>query len=136
MNANIPVAICWDDIVDAQLLGDFFDAQMEGVGFELLARHVGQDGSGQSHEACGLVLRGITPSVSLLASSRPIGFASWLGVASALQVMVAIDKPIGAILFCKAALAKRDVVRSGDPLISPRHPAELFATKIDTLGVK
>lgn len=46
MIANIPVAICWDDIVDAQLLGDFFDAQMESVGFELLTCHVGQDGSG------------------------------------------------------------------------------------------
>jgi hypothetical protein len=117
------VAISRDDVVDAQLLADFFDAQMKGVGFELLACHVGENGSRETHEASSLVLGDVAPSTALLASARTIGLGARLRVATALQVSVDGD---GRCLFLLIAIhptaaPQGDVVRSGDALVSPRH---------------
>lgn len=71
--ADLPIAISWNDIVDPQLLADLLDSQMQRVGLELLARHVRLDHCRQTREVGRLVVGGIAPSVSLLAT--PV--ASW-----------------------------------------------------------
>ena len=91
-----PVAFGRHDIVDAQLLADFLDAEMEGVRLQLLAGHVGRDGRRQAHEARSLILRHITPSVTLLPPARAVGFGSWFGVAATLQV--AIGRAIAVLI--------------------------------------
>lgn len=45
---------------------------MESVGLELLAGHVGDDGSGKAHQTGSLVLGRFAPTVALLATSRAI----------------------------------------------------------------
>jgi hypothetical protein len=65
---GIPVAFARDNVVDAELLTDFFDTQMKSVSFKLFGSHVGFDLGGQAHETCGLVVICITPSIALLAS--------------------------------------------------------------------
>ncbi len=67
---SIPVAVRGDHIVDFELLGNFFDAKMQGVGLELLAGHVGENGSRQAHEAGCLVLGRLAPARSLRDARR------------------------------------------------------------------
>jgi len=129
------IAVSWDDIVDAKLLGDFLDTQMQCVGLKLFTCHAGQDSSGQAHEASRLVLGCITPSVSLLSSSRSISFAARLGIASTLQV--AIDSSVAIkllLLISEATLPERDVVGTGDSLASPRHFRAIRDQTSDALG--
>jgi len=78
----IPVAVSWDDIIDLQLLCDFFDAKMKGVCLELLAGHVGNDGGWKTHQTGSFVLGRVTPTVSLLAALRAIFFGSYSTVSS------------------------------------------------------
>ena len=68
-----PVAIGWNDIVDAQLLANLFDAQMQCVGVELFTGHIAHDSSWQVHEASSLVVRGISPAVALLSLLGSVG---------------------------------------------------------------
>jgi hypothetical protein len=127
---HIPVAISWDDIVNLQFLGDFLDAQVQSVGLELLARHVGHDGSGQAHQTSRLVFSSISPSVPLLAAPGTIGLGGPLGAAATLQIAVSvrvgcsIDCAVNSIVGAAAnatGLPQRDVVRSRDTLTSPSH---------------
>lgn len=117
MESSLPVTIGGYDIVDAQLLGDFFDAQMQRVRFELLGRHVGHDGRRQAHQASSLVLGLVAPSVALATAARTIchGF----GVATALQVAIRLRTIV--VASDAPTVAERDVVRSSDALVSPRH---------------
>ncbi|KAI6776350.1 hypothetical protein HG530_000295 [Fusarium avenaceum] len=121
----LPIAVSWDDVVDAKLLGDFLDSQVQRIGLELLACHVGQDGSGQAHETSGLVLGCITPSVSLLSSSRSVRLAARLGIASTLQVAINAGvvniSAIEFLLIAETAFSQGDVVGTRDSLASPRH---------------
>lgn len=113
---------------------------MQGVGLELFTGHVGDNGRGQTHQASSLVLRGITPSVALLASARAVSIGARLRAATALQFAVAIavarlalgvtvggvaldgSSAVVAILIAsEASLSKRDVVGTRDSLVSPRH---------------
>lgn len=119
---------------------------MEGVGLELFAGHVGDDGSGQAHEPGGLVLVGVAPSVPLLATARSIRIRAWvmvsvkspyaqrfpcartrLGAATALQVAIAtvgiaVILGVGLVRFAaESALSQRDVVGSSNALVSPGH---------------
>jgi hypothetical protein len=143
---NLPVAIGGHNIIDLQLLTDFLDSQVEGVRLELFAGHVGDDGSGQAHEAGGLVLVGVTPSVPLLATARSIGLGAWVTVsvqspcvlgfpwartrlraATTLQVVIAsigiaVISGVGVVRFAaESALSQGDVVGSSDALVSPGH---------------
>jgi hypothetical protein len=70
---DIPVAVGWHHIVNLELLRDFFNAQMQGVGIKLLGSHGTVDGRGQAHQAGSLVLAGVAPSVALLALAGTIG---------------------------------------------------------------
>jgi hypothetical protein len=58
--------------LNLELLRDFFNAQMQRVGVKLLGSHGTVDGRGQAHQAGGLVLASIAPSVALLALTRTI----------------------------------------------------------------
>ena len=69
---NLPVAISRDDIIDPELLTNLFNTQVKSVGLELFAGHVGHDRSWKSHQTSCLVLCGVTPTVSLLATSFSI----------------------------------------------------------------
>jgi hypothetical protein len=69
---NLPVAIGRDNILDPKLLADFFDTQMKSVSLELFTCHVCHDGSRKSHEASSLVVSGVAPAISLLASPGSI----------------------------------------------------------------
>lgn len=82
---TLPVAVSGDDIIDLELLADFLDAKVEGVGLELFAGHICDDCSGEAHESSGLVLGGVAPSIALLATSRTIGIASCIKVSIALR---------------------------------------------------
>lgn len=73
----LPVTVSRNDIVNPQFLADLFDAQMQSVGLELFACHVGHNSGRKAHEAGCFVLRGIAPSVALLATARTIGFGSY-----------------------------------------------------------
>lgn len=115
--SSLPVTIGWYDVVDAQLLGDFLDAQMQRVRFELLGRHVGHDGRRQAHQSSSLVLCLVAPSVALATTARTI--CNGFGVPTALQV--AIRLRVIVVAPDAPAVAERDVVRSGDALVSPRH---------------
>lgn len=53
---------------------------MECVSLKLFAGHVGDNGSGQAHEASGLVLGSVAPSVPLLATTRSIRICAWMAV--------------------------------------------------------
>jgi hypothetical protein len=129
---DIPVPISRDDIVDLELLGYFFDAEMEGVRLELFAGHIGEDGSWETHEASGLILGRVAPTVSLLATLRAIEIRP-LRAAATLNVVIAVGEPIvdggvGTVIFgvCRVGaeathLPQGDVVGTGDALISPRH---------------
>jgi hypothetical protein len=70
---NVPVAIPWNDIVDADLLTDLFDSQVKSVSFELLRCHVGLDHGRETHEASCLVVGSIAPAVTLPTSLHAIG---------------------------------------------------------------
>jgi hypothetical protein len=70
--SDIPVAICWDNIVNLKLLTDFLNTQMQSISLKLLAGHVGHDSSWKSHQASCLVLSCIAPAISLLAASGSI----------------------------------------------------------------
>lgn len=71
-----PVAIGRHDIVDLELLTDLLNSKVESVRFELFAGHIGNDGGWEAHEAGGLVLGGVAPSVALLAAAGTIGIGS------------------------------------------------------------
>lgn len=45
---------------------------MQGISFKLFTCHVRHDCSWKSHETCSLILSSITPTISLLATSRSI----------------------------------------------------------------
>lgn len=128
----IPVAVCWDHIVDAQLLADLLDAKMKRVRLKLLAGHVGHDGGGQAHEASSLVLRRLTPTAALLSLARAIGDAARFRVAATLEI--AVDDAILFGLAAKASLAQGDVVRTRDALASPSHIAGPFRSGGDVKG--
>ena len=128
---HVPISIRRDNVVDAKLLANFFDSQVEGVGLELFAGHVGENGRGQTHKTGGLVLRNITPSVALLTAPGTIGLGAWFGIAATLEVaivvtiVVALNVFVGGAIFLvateAAGLAQGDVVGSRDTLVSPRH---------------
>jgi hypothetical protein len=69
---NLPIAIGRHNILDPKLLADFFDTQMKSVSLELFTCHVCHDGSRKSHEASSLVVSGVAPTISLLASPGSI----------------------------------------------------------------
>jgi len=71
-----PVAIGGNNILDPKLLTDLFNTQMKRVCFELFTSHVRHDGSWKSHEASSLVVSGVAPAISLLAS--PGSIARWV----------------------------------------------------------
>lgn len=73
----LPVAISRHNIIYLQLLANLLNTEMQGVGLELFAGHVCDDGGWKAHEAGSLVLRGIAPSVALLAAARSIGIGPW-----------------------------------------------------------
>lgn len=90
---SIPVSISRDNIVDLEFLGDFLDAQVQGVGLQLLARHIRDDGGREAHQAGGLVLGRFTPAVALLAALGTI--LRSFGAAAALDVaIIAVDGPV------------------------------------------
>lgn len=70
---HLPIAICWDDIIDPQLLTDLFDAQMQSVSFELLICHVGHNHGRKTHQSSSFILLRITPPIALLALLGAIG---------------------------------------------------------------
>jgi len=72
MRGSLPVAIGGDNILDPELLTDFFNAQMKSVCFELFASHIRHDSSWKSHKASSLVVSGVAPTISLLASPGSI----------------------------------------------------------------
>jgi hypothetical protein len=132
---HVPISIRRDNIVDAKLLANLFDSQVERVGLKLFAGHVGENGRGQTHKTGGLVLRNITPSVALLTAPGTIGLRAWFGIAATLEVaivvaivvtiVVALNVFVGGAIFLvateAAGLAQGDVVGSRDTLVSPRH---------------
>lgn len=70
---TVPIAVSGNDIVDSQLLTDFFDAKMQGVSFKLFRGHVCLDHGRKAHETSGLVVGGIAPSVTLPTSLHAVG---------------------------------------------------------------
>lgn len=73
---HIPVSVGGNDIVDLEFLSNLLDAQMESVGLELFAGHVGNDGGGEAHQAGSLVLGRFAPAVALLAAPRSVMLGS------------------------------------------------------------
>jgi hypothetical protein len=69
---TLPVSLVRHDIVDAQLLTNLLDTQVERVRFKLLFCHAGLDVGGQAHQTCRLVLRCLTPAILLLTTLRAI----------------------------------------------------------------
>lgn len=144
----LPVAISGHDIVNLEFLADLLDAEMERVGFELFTGHVCDDGGGKAHQAGSLVLRGIAPSITLLAAASAICLGSCATVSIADEVMrlgVATLTGLGAttalqvairsvgkatvelrrllliffdVRVAESALSKRDIVRSSDTLVA------------------
>jgi hypothetical protein len=70
---HAPVAIARDNVVDAKLLTDLLDAQVQGVCFKLFRGHVGLDHGRETHEASGFVVGGIAPTITLPTSLHAIG---------------------------------------------------------------
>ena len=66
--SGVPISIRRDDIVDAELLTDLLDTQMQHIGIELFSGHGRTDRCREAHEAGSLVLINVTPSVALLAA--------------------------------------------------------------------
>lgn len=121
---DIPITIGGHHVVDAQLLANLLDTEMQRVGLELLAGHGRENGGRKAHEASRLVLRRVAPAVALLATARPVGFASRFRIAASFELALfrASGDAIVAVLASEAArLAERDVVGAGDALTSPRH---------------
>ena len=69
---GLPVAICWDNIIDSELLAYLLNAQMKSVRLKLFASHVRHNRRRESHETCSFILRRVAPTVSLLATSLAI----------------------------------------------------------------
>lgn len=67
-----PIPIRRHYIVNPKLLTDLFNTKMQGIRLELLVGEVRHNHGRQAHQASGLVLLGITPTITLLASLRAI----------------------------------------------------------------
>lgn len=101
---NIPVSISGNNVVNLELLGDFLDAKMQGVGLQLFACHVGDDGGRKAHQSGGLVLSRFTPTVALLAALGTI--LGPFGAAAALDVaIIAVN---GAVVSLSVSVAVGD----------------------------
>jgi hypothetical protein len=65
MGKDSPVAISRNNIVDPELLADLLNPQMGHVCIQLLSSHGRSNCGGQVHKASGLVVRCITPTITL-----------------------------------------------------------------------
>lgn len=146
---DLPVTITWDNVVDADLLTDLLDAQVQSVCFELFRGHVRLNHGWKTHEAGGLVVGSITPTVTLPTSLHAIGSRfscedvsheclPWSGEGELTSGRTATTlagisiRRIGSIARVTITVAEpttiseRNVVGAGDALLSPRHDGSTF----------
>ena len=122
----LPIAISRHDIVDPELLADLLDAQVSDIRVQLLRGHGRLDSGRQVHQTRRLVIRGITPPVTLATLLRAIRIVLGLftlRTAAALGLDRWCAVLLGPIFASKAtACAKRDGVGTRTArVVSPRH---------------
>lgn len=125
MDKDSPVAISGNNIVDPELLADLLNPQMGHISIELFRGHGRSDCGGQVHEASGLVVRSITPTITLatlLGAIRVQLRLFWHRLRAATTLALVRGRGVGGRFTWTTARSQRDVVGAGAArLIAPRH---------------
>ena len=128
MDTDSPVAVGWNNVVDPELLADLLNPQMGHISIQLLSSHGRSNCGGQVHEAGGLVVRCITPTITLATLLSAIRIQLWLfghRLRAATTLAFVRGREVGRAgrrVARTAARSQRDVVGAGATrLVAPRH---------------
>ena len=125
MDTDSPVAVGWNNVVDPELLADLLNPQMGHISIELFRSHGRSDCGGQVHEASGLVVGCITPTITLATLLGAIRVQLRLSrhrLRAATTLALVRGRGVGGRLAWTTARSQRDVVGAGAArLIASRH---------------